>query len=253
MAHNPIRCKLTNTSRQKLQDTDLTGNIGLLLQLIEDEILFGSAAIEFLTRNLRFTMDAQSHLAPNRSLDAYLGRLQEDCNFYKLYMSRCKDWNERFHVETGNKLSTRQANSVSQLTMLAAIFLPLSLSAAVLSMQTRFADLHLLLYDFLGVIVILGTVALLVAGVNRWGIVAYDKFIGFSYGWRLWSEETISKVIKLIFFVLWWASFLASFLIGMLKDEIVGLETLGYAAAGICFVWIVSLPVVRWFYDGYYL
>lgn len=49
-----------------------------------------------------------------------------------------------------------QTSSVRQLTLLATIFLPLSLSAGVLSMQTRFKDLGPLLYDFIGVVVLLG-------------------------------------------------------------------------------------------------
>jgi hypothetical protein len=54
-----------------------------------------------------------------------------------------------------------QVNSVQRLTVLATIFLPMSLAAGVLSMQSRFKDLGVLLYDFVGVVVLLGAFAVL--------------------------------------------------------------------------------------------
>ena len=48
------------------------------------------------------------------------------------------------------------------LSILASVFLPLSLATSILSMQTRFVDLHFLLYDFCGVIVLLATLVLMV-------------------------------------------------------------------------------------------
>ncbi|KAK2732665.1 hypothetical protein CKAH01_19036 [Colletotrichum kahawae] len=56
----------------------------------------------------------------------------------------------------GLRREMKQTSKVQQLTVLATIFLPLSLSAGVLSMQTRFKDLGALLYDFFGVTIILG-------------------------------------------------------------------------------------------------
>ena len=44
-----------------------------------------------------------------------------------------------------------QARSVKRLTLLAAIFLPLSLASSLLSMSTRTRDLGLLWYDFIGI------------------------------------------------------------------------------------------------------
>ncbi|KAF1954816.1 hypothetical protein CC80DRAFT_448519 [Byssothecium circinans] len=52
--------------------------------------------------------------------------------------------------------------SVWLLALLASIFLPLSLASSLLSMQSRLADLHFLLYDFCGVIVLLGTIVLVI-------------------------------------------------------------------------------------------
>ncbi|KAF5586463.1 mRNA 3 end-processing YTH1 [Fusarium pseudocircinatum] len=55
-----------------------------------------------------------------------------------------------------------QTRGVQQLTLLATIFLPLSLAAGVLSMQTRFKDLGTLLYDFFGVVVLLAAIVLII-------------------------------------------------------------------------------------------
>ncbi|KAG9495374.1 hypothetical protein J7337_013618 [Fusarium musae] len=55
-----------------------------------------------------------------------------------------------------------QNRGVQQLTLLATIFLPLSLAAGVLSMQTRFKDLGTLLYDFFGVVVLLAAIVLII-------------------------------------------------------------------------------------------
>ncbi|KAF5610631.1 uncharacterized protein FSUBG_2892 [Fusarium subglutinans] len=55
-----------------------------------------------------------------------------------------------------------QTRGVQQLALLATIFLPLSLAAGVLSMQTRFKDLGTLLYDFFGVVVLLAAIVLII-------------------------------------------------------------------------------------------
>jgi Mg2+ and Co2+ transporter CorA len=51
--------------------------------------------------------------------------------------------------------SMKETENVQRLTVLATIFLPLSLAARILSMQSRFKDLDYLLYDFVGVAILL--------------------------------------------------------------------------------------------------
>ncbi|KAF2692135.1 hypothetical protein K458DRAFT_381961 [Lentithecium fluviatile CBS 122367] len=48
-------------------------------------------------------------------------------------------------------LQDRQAKSMSALTIISAIFLPLSLAATLLSMQYRYADIKSRLFDFCGI------------------------------------------------------------------------------------------------------
>lgn len=63
-----------------------------------------------------------------------------------------------------------QAVSVNRLTLLAAIFLPLSLASSLLSMGTRALDLGVLWYDYLGISVFLVFFAVLVyQGLRAWG------------------------------------------------------------------------------------
>jgi hypothetical protein len=47
------------------------------------------------------------------------------------------------------------------LSALASVFLPLSIATGLLNMQTRFIDLKLLLYDFCGVVVLVGTIVVI--------------------------------------------------------------------------------------------
>ena len=67
---------------------------------------------------------------------------------------------EALHMQD-NKSSSA---GVTRLTLLAAIFLPASLSSSLLAMSTRFKDLNLLLYDFIGVFFLLGALALFAYG-----------------------------------------------------------------------------------------
>ncbi|KAI1013670.1 hypothetical protein LB503_010700 [Fusarium chuoi] len=55
-----------------------------------------------------------------------------------------------------------QTKGVQQLTLLATIFLPLSLASGLLSMQTRFKDLGTLLYDFFGVVMLLAAIVIII-------------------------------------------------------------------------------------------
>ncbi len=71
---------------------------------------------------------------------------------------------ERWQLEIqlqSDKVAIKSADAAFRLATLATVFLPLSLASSLLAMTTRFKDLRLLLYDFLGVSVLLVTAALL--------------------------------------------------------------------------------------------
>lgn len=175
--------------------------------------------------------------------------LQQECNFHRQHATRTRETQVELCSIFANRVNIKQANSVTQLTRLAAIFLPLSLAAGVLSMQTRFADLKLLLYDFVGVMLILGTVAAAFAFINRygdsiyrsvvfWPIVMHAPYTGKAT--TLWYAD-----LRLGFIGIWWLVLLISFLIGMVKDVILGLKVLGFEVAAVSGVWLFSLIGLR--------
>ncbi|CAM1505074.1 Fc.00g107110.m01.CDS01 [Cosmosporella sp. VM-42] len=138
-----------------------------------------------------------------------------------------------------------QTNSVNRLTLLATIFLPLSLSAGVLSMQSRFRDLGSLLYDFIGTTVILVAIVVLLLGflsllaffkdgeskLNR-AIAFYRKNLHSVFVW-----------IGTISLALLGALVLCSFLVGMFKDVGLGLKILGYGFAAVAAIACIGLLI----------
>ena len=143
----------------------------------------------------------------------------------------------------------QESTSVKRLTILATIFLPLSLSTSILSMQSRFVDLKLKLYDF---IVIVGTVAVLILLiVSAIPSIRSSRFARIFSPFRMWttmsdSEPSLvsSRSPRLQTLVFWWyftniwSIVLVSFIVGMVRDVILGLKILGYGFAGqlwVCF------------------
>lgn len=139
----------------------------------------------------------------------------------------------------------QQSNSTWMLSVLASIFLPLSLATSILSMQTRFADLHYLLYDFCGVVVVLLTLTGLILALVR---------LYMRHSNRLTSPERFGKVIKRTFFsasiFIIWALVLSSFLVGMSFDVGLGDRILGYGFASIIVAGAVfyaaGLRIFKW-------
>lgn len=125
-----------------------------------------------------------------------------------------------------------QSGNVQMLTLLATIFLPLSLSAGVLSMQSRFKDLGDLLYDFFGVVVLLAAVvAVLVTAMLLFSSVKELESRLFKYHWyKAILRPVVLATISGITFTLG-ALVLASFLVGMFKDVVLGAKILGYGVA----------------------
>lgn len=138
-----------------------------------------------------------------------------------------------------------QTRGVQQLTLLATIFLPLSLAAGVLSMQTRFKDLGTLLYDFFGVVVLLAAIVLIIMIMMSLVSVVNELDSKFLRN-RVYREKVRGKVLFTIItgFFIFGCLMLSSFLVGMFKDVSLGAKILGYGVAAICGVWIVVLLLV---------
>jgi hypothetical protein len=77
--------------------------------------------------------------------------IRGSCAQLKKLVARFQAFNQRRYDLYLSTLNIHESQSVKRLTALATGFLPLSLSATLLSMQTRFADLGYLIYDFVGV------------------------------------------------------------------------------------------------------
>ncbi|KAF1951218.1 hypothetical protein CC80DRAFT_212610 [Byssothecium circinans] len=227
---------------------ELLGVSVLVIRDMENAFHHISEAIEYVVADLGLS-DLRTNASPHKegtTLATMIRDLQQDCTFYRTSASRLKAEHveaQEIHLKWVN---AKQADSVNQLTLLAAFFLPLSLAAGVLSMQTRFSDLHLLLYDFVGVVVILATITAFLAALSRWGPSMYEYIIFSAYG-RLalrWAPP-MQQVVKFAPPAVWWLVFLASFLVGMSKDVLLGLRILGYGAAGITVLWLLSVIWVR--------
>jgi hypothetical protein len=123
------------------------------------------------------------------------------------------------------------------LSVLASIFLPLSVATGILSMQSRFIKLDLLLYDFCGIVVLLGTILFMVFRLVQ-------RYIVLKEMWEMWRPKSIFTRLAKSFvgysapasvsYI--WGLLLASFLVGMIKDSGLGGRILGFglgALAGI--------------------
>lgn len=218
----------------------MIGGWSLLYRTIEDDITNLSRATNWMLERIQNSLST-----PPTALSTYLEDITLDSTFYHHQaIQRRTRYTEVFNV-LSYRVTAKQANSVSQLTMLAAFFLPLSLAAAVLSMQFRFADLHLVLYDFLGVVTIVGSIAALAYAITKYGPDFYNKIIVMNYGKGILESRKLLQALKVVCLAMWWLAMLTAFLVGMLKDPVLGLKIFGFEAAGITGVWVLSLKGVR--------
>lgn len=138
----------------------------------------------------------------------------------------------------------RQSGNVKTLTLLATLFLPLSLSAGVLSMQSRFKDLGALLYDFFGVVALLTAILLLliIIGSVFSSVKDIDRRL---WPFRAYSDfARVSVLVAVIYTILVLSILLIiSFVVGMFKDLALGAKYLGYGIS-VAFGWPVALTLV---------
>ncbi|KAH6871418.1 hypothetical protein B0T10DRAFT_450429 [Thelonectria olida] len=128
--------------------------------------------------------------------------------------------------------NVNQTRGVQQLTLLATVFLPLSLAAGVLSMQTRFKDLGTLLYDFFGVVVLLGAIVLIIIiGMTAIAILRDQESRILEN--KFYRESIRGKLIFLLTLGLlcYGSLILSSFLVGLFRDVSLGAKILGYGSA----------------------
>jgi len=124
-----------------------------------------------------------------------------------------------------------QASNVHFLTIIATIFLPLSLATGVLSMQSRFKDLGVLLYDFFGVAILFVLLAFLFLGaIVCWNLLL-EQGTRFTKNTVLkWLSPFVARLAGLGVLV-FGALVLTSFLVGMFDDVVLGAKILGFGFA----------------------
>jgi hypothetical protein len=203
----------------------------------DDEVNL-TGIVEHILLNLRIESgmalpdNLEERLLDLRFSTAQLNRLA--AQYFDTYSRERKSEKENF--------STNQSKNVIRLTILAAIFLPLSLSTSILTMNTRFADFHLLLYDFIGVFVLLGSITI---------FIYFTIFIVMKLSLLLNDipeEFTSSKPKRIVFpfLIALWALITTSFIIGIVKDVILGLKILGCGLGGIFSIFYLGIPLVRY-------
>ncbi|KAK1984203.1 hypothetical protein LZ30DRAFT_768926 [Colletotrichum cereale] len=141
-----------------------------------------------------------------------------------------------------------QSGNVKILTLLATVFLPLSLSAGILSMGTRFKDLGSLIYDFFGVVVLLGALVLVI--LLLFFLVALLRELETRQRSRTvyWRWRPAFQKIGALVFLMLGGLVLASFVVGMFSDISLGAKILGYGLATVTVVLpscLVMLMMIR--------
>lgn len=156
---------------------------------------------------------------------------------------------QSFTLKDSNEKARLSAN---WLTIVASIFLPLTLGTSLLSMNTRPAELGALWYDWVGICLIVGF-TILVAYYTFQAIETFRVSIGpdiVRFKWFM-KGDFLFKPNSVTFFVLRWFStllalealvVLVSFLISIFKDMKLGLQVLRYSVSGVAA--ILALLVV---------
>ncbi|KAI1643676.1 uncharacterized protein F4817DRAFT_349015 [Daldinia loculata] len=195
-----------------------------------------------LVATIESLLDMVMGITENENDDQKVGLLVLDkalrgcCKDIKLRLTRFSDGLEHSLKFLSMARELNQSGNVQNLTLLATIFLPLSLAAGVLSMQSRFKDLGTLLYDFFGVVVLLATIVVLFLGAMF--ILANVKELEsrlLKYEiYRQFGRRLLLSSFALIL-ITFGALVLSSFIVGMFKDVVLGASILGYGTLVLVF------------------
>jgi len=116
-----------------------------------------------------FDMSSSTHF--NRDSSNPLDGVAEDLAVRSDHMKQCAIQLQALHSarlnEQSRRSDIRESNAVKRLTVLATIFLPLSLSTGILSMQSRLTKIHLILWDFVAIFLDLALIVLLLFWITE--------------------------------------------------------------------------------------
>ena len=155
--------------------------------------------------------------------------------------------------------------SIKRLSIIASLFLPLTLAASILNIQTRFKDLGLRLFDFLGVALLIGAATLLI-----WRLFDLVKSVGtrFDDNWvphdlpmeekKLWWRlgcrfgrrlKPVGVSIGPLLLVI----AVAAALSGMFADFALCVRVWGYGTAATLSLGAICFALSTWTYSRYFL
>lgn len=248
-----VYCLQTNYARQKEGLSDprrATLTIPMLAEITRDICFYEevkervaevAGAVDAVVESLKILL---VDTANYRDFQCIAIELQSTCTDLKRTIAtlstKLEDHLRLFELSRG----MHEAQNVRLLSILASIFLPLSLASGLLSMQTRFSDLHYLIYDFFGVLVLLGTIVaviLLALTFYLW----WQRLLAQLDRNRMFRKNVrpIANFFFFCFLVFGWGLLISSFLIGMIKDVGLGLTILGYGASAAVGVGVLVLII----------
>jgi ABC-type multidrug transport system fused ATPase/permease subunit len=119
------------------------------VELVISSIIKSQLESRSSSKHADATEEFPSNVSP--TVEDFLDSVRTACIQVKKQATRIQAYHERRYNLYLSALNIHESHSIRRLTTLATGFLPLSLGASMLSMQTRFADLGLLVYDFVTV------------------------------------------------------------------------------------------------------
>jgi Na+/proline symporter len=142
-----------------------------------------------------------------------------------------------------NALDQFSSDNILLLTILAAVFLPLTLAASLQSMQTPFTQLHNLLYMFFALSIFMGHAIFL--GYKVFGKILdssrraewNDKFKKDSREFVI-GKRRLGKGVRVLFILAWAMAFTSS-IIGVSTNISLGLKVLGYSIGGAVVILVI--------------
>ncbi len=209
------------------------------------------ASMEQLVKTMEYVMNSleieeEWHL--QSALKHDLLDLRDQCECGRAFVKHTHDIIQTDWDQRQIAVEIKSAEESARLTLLATIFLPLSLSTSLLAMSTRLKKLHLLLYDFVGVAILLSSLAVVIYGIvltlRKISRSAKDQSkLVFNFRPVMMVFLRNGKFVFWPFYALSYVLVVVAFLVGMLKDVTVGWKMLVASIVGVPILFIMC-PVV---------
>ena len=208
------------------------------------------ASMEQLVKTMEYVMNSletEKEWQQEPALKHELLDLRNQCECGRASAKYIRDMTQEQWEQRQFAVEIKSAEASARLTLLAAIFLPLSLSTSLLAMSTRLKNLHLLLYDFVGVAIIFSGLAVflygIVVSVRKLSRFAGKRSVLVLYRLPMRALQANRMFLSWQFYGLGYILIAVAFLVGMLKDITVGWKMLVYSIVGTAGLFVVT-PVV---------